>query len=446
MYIGVLSDEVDSNFDLKNDSKFGGDPVWLCGTNSTVFNLKCSTCKKNLTFLFQLSTPYDTYIRVLYIFCCMNSAKCNMNKNNWVCIKGKKKMCENLENIEIVESPINNSSISELNNQKNTEKNDMSIYPMTYNNNNSKENVDSKPTNSLNESIKREDSSIHIINPQPEKLIDWNTLFSKNTKSQNTNGSSLSNCINESLNYANEKIKNDNISYSNKNASKNYNNKCKSVNKNHQMNNKQNELNQINKQTGTNNITLNDVDMDNVKLPCYYISLIEDDEECGNDYLYEKATKMYQSYEKNMNTINEDEELNDNGNMDNGSDKDNVELFENDFNGYVKFYSYLSKNYNQILRYSYKGKFLYIYKHTKKQLKGKNMICSHCKNKLVFELQLFSTFVYQIEKILEKTSNNALKKLLNNFNVGNVIIFTCEKDCVVIDNTYSYEHIEFEIF
>lgn len=102
--------------------------------------------------------------------------------------------------------------------------------------------------------------------------------------------------------------------------------------------------------------------------------------------------------------------------------------------------------YNQILRYSYKGKFLYIYKYTKNQLKGKNMTCSHCKSKLVFELQLFSTFVYQIENILEKKSNNMLKKLLNNFNVGNVIIFTCENDCVAIDNTYSYEHIEFEIF
>ncbi|SBT70713.1 conserved Plasmodium protein, unknown function [Plasmodium malariae] len=61
MYIGLLSHEIDNNFNLKNDSKFGGDPLWLCGKEPTGLNLKCSICKNSLTFLFQISTSYDEY-------------------------------------------------------------------------------------------------------------------------------------------------------------------------------------------------------------------------------------------------------------------------------------------------------------------------------------------------------------------------------------------------
>lgn len=101
MYIGELSNEIDNKFDLKNDSKFGGEPIWIHDKEPTNLNLKCSICKKDLTFLFQLSTSYDEYIRVLYLFCCMNSSKCNMNKNNWVCIKGKQKLVYELTNNDI---------------------------------------------------------------------------------------------------------------------------------------------------------------------------------------------------------------------------------------------------------------------------------------------------------------------------------------------------------
>lgn len=158
---------------------------------------------------------------------------------------------------------------------------------------------------------------------------------------------------------------------------------------------------------------------------------------------------MYEMYENNKNNMKDDDCLykeNENDNDDVNTGNNNEEGFENDLNGCVKFYSYLSKNYNQILRYSYNGKFLYMFKSTKTNIKQKNMICSHCKHKLVFELQLFSTFIYQIEKKLEQKKNHFLKKFINNFNVGNIIIFTCEQDCVSIDDMYSYEHIELEIF
>lgn len=73
-----------------------------------------------------------------------------------------------------------------------------------------------------------------------------------------------------------------------------------------------------------------------------------------------KQKKMYEMYENNKNNMEDDDCLykeNENDNDDVNTGNNNEEGFENDLNGCVKFYSYLSKNYNQILRYSYNGKF-----------------------------------------------------------------------------------------
>ncbi|SOV11838.1 conserved Plasmodium protein, unknown function [Plasmodium gaboni] len=439
MYIGELSNEIDNKFDFKNDSKFGGEPIWINDKEPTNLDLKCSICKKDFTFLFQLSTSYDEYIRVIYLFCCMNSSKCNMNKNNWVCIKGKKKLVHELTNNDIQKN--NNMDESKNMEKKNT---DNLIYNNNYKGNN---------TFSIfsNENTKKEDSILENLNSREEKLIDWNSLFSKKTIDNKKSSSSLfSNSLNEGLNYVKEKYKNDHDT--NKYNNTNINNECfnKHINcdiiKSNNVYNNKKELDTCNDITLE---TLKSTNCNNYHLPCYYISLIEDDEECGKDYLYEKAKKMYEMYENNKNNMEDDDYLykeNDNDNDDVNIDNNNEEGFENDLNGCVKFYSYLSKNYNQILRYSYNGKFLYMFKSTKTNIKQKNMTCSHCKHKLLFELQLFSTFIYQIEKKLEQKKNHFLKKFINNFNVGNIIIFTCEQDCVSIDDMYSYEHIELEIF
>lgn len=439
MYIGELSNEIDNKFDLKNDSKFGGEPIWIHDKEPTNLNLKCSICKKDLTFLFQLSTSYDEYIRVLYLFCCMNSSKCNMNKNNWVCIKGKQKLVYELTNNDIQK---NNNMDESINMEK--KNNGNLIYDNNYKGNN---------TFSIfsNENIKKEDSILENLNSREEKLIDWNSLFSKkNTDNKKSSSSLFSHSLNEGLSYVKEKYKNDHNTnqYNNTNVNNECVNKhinCDAIKSNNGDNNKK-ELDKCNDITLE---TLKSNNCNNYHLPCYYISLIEDDEECGKDYLYEKAKKMYEMYENNKNNMEDDDCLykeNENDNDDVNTGNNNEEGFENDLNGCVKFYSYLSKNYNQILRYSYNGKFLYMFKSTKTNIKQKNMICSLCKHKLVFELQLFSTFIYQIEKKLEQKKNHFLKKFINNFNVGNIIIFTCEQDCVSIDDMYSYEHIELEIF
>ncbi|KAI4839716.1 PDCD2 domain-containing protein [Plasmodium brasilianum] len=451
MYIGLLSHEIDNNFNLKNDSKFGGDPLWLCGKEPTGLNLKCSICKNSLTFLFQISTSYDEYVRVLYFFCCMNSTKCNVNKNSWVCIKGKKKVCDNSNNDIEEKEQKNKLKMLDMYQNESVKKdgvhNSIFFNDTDSNNCSTKEKGKQCVFNFTNENIKKEDVNIEYINSKEEKLIDWNSLFSKSSKDQKLNDSFLGNSIRESLNCINEKYKNGYSSMTSSNiinTYENFNNKydklincsCKMDDNVHELNKHDDKLNpKIYEVTGSSAF----------KLPCYYICIVEDDEEYGKDYLYEKAKKMHETYEHNKHFM-KDEEYIDKEN-DNIDDINNIEeSFENDFNGCVKFYSYLSKNYNQILRYSYNGKFLYMYKSTKFHIKKKTMTCTHCKNKLVFELQLFSTFIYEIEKRLDEKKKNSLKNILNNFNVGNVIIFTCEKDCVIIDNMYLYEHVELEIF
>ncbi|CRH00563.1 conserved Plasmodium protein, unknown function [Plasmodium relictum] len=433
MYIGVLSDEIDNDFDLKNDSKFGGDPLWLCGKEPKNIHLKCTTCKKDLMFLFQLSTSYNEYIRVIYIFCCMNNAKCNMDKRNWVCIKAKKKLLDNSENNEIEDNNLNKLEVrSEKNIKMNSVYNSVSL--------NSKKENEKNMFSLSGENTKKEDTILEKINCREEKLIDWNSLFSNNIKDKKSNVSLFSNSINQSLNNISQKNKNDhNTSFSNVNAYETYHNEYyELINSKTIFDNK----NELNKCDATNDENIKIIHSNNFKLPSYYICLLEEDEEYGKDYLYEKAKKMHEAYERNTHIL-EQEELINKGNDDIDN---NEESFENDFNGCVKFYSSLSKNYNQILRYSYKGKFLYMYKQTKNYIKNKDMTCKHCKSKLVFELQLFSTFIYQIEKKLEKKKNNFLKNIMNNFSVGNIMIFTCEMDCVNIDDKYSFEHIELEIF
>ncbi|GAW81451.1 hypothetical protein, conserved [Plasmodium gonderi] len=447
MYIGVLSDETDNKFDLINDSKFGGDPVWLQGKRPRNFNLKCPTCKSNLTFLFQLSTSYNEYIRTLYMFCCMNSGKCNVNKKNWVCIKGKKKLFENLENNKMREQSSNNNwDVPEICQNENTNENDPQSF--TFLNCCSKINERQPIFDFSNDNMKKEDFVTQNVNCYEEKLIDWNSLFSKSTEKQNWNNSFFSNSINKTLNCVNEKHKN----YCHPAISNSIQRSNKSIVQNQTSDN--NRERELPKPCQMNQTNENIVGGTSYKLPSFYISLIEDDDDdddnaandYGKDYLYEKAKKMQETYEE-CNKQN----MKDNVDLDLGNDNDlddigDVEFFENDFNGCVKFYSYLSKNYNQILRYSYNGKFLYMYKSTKNYIKERTLTCAHCRNKLLFEMQFFSTFVYQIEKKLEEKKISLLDNFLNNFNVGNAIIFTCEKDCVTIDDMYSYEHVELEIF
>ncbi|CRG97881.1 conserved Plasmodium protein, unknown function [Plasmodium gallinaceum] len=433
MYIGVLSDEIDDNFDLKNDSKFGGDPLWLCGKEPANIHLKCTICKKDLIFLFQLSTSYDEYIRIIYIFCCVNSTKCNMDKRNWVCIKAKKKLLDNSEYKKIEDK--NGLNMHEVCSDKNIKIN-------RYCSTSSKKIEDNgKTTFSFSgENTEKEDVFQEKIICRKEKLIDWNSLFSKSVKDEKSNIPLFNYSINKSLNYVNQKNENNhNINSNNINTYETYYDKSYDlINSKITFDNKK----ELNKCYKMNHENVNIIPSNDSKLPSYYIYLVEDDEEYDKDYLYEKAKKMYEMYEHNKHIL-EHEECNNEGNDDIDN---NEESFENDFNGCIKFYSYLSKNYNQILRYSYKGKFLYMHKQTKNYLKGKNMLCAHCKSKLVFELQFFSTFIYQIEKKLQNKENNVLKNIINNFSVGNVIIFSCEMDCVSIDDIYSYEHIELEIF
>ncbi|VWU51031.1 conserved protein, unknown function [Hepatocystis sp. ex Piliocolobus tephrosceles] len=461
MYLGILSHELDNNFDVENDSKFGGDPIWLCAEEPKGLNLKCSSCGKGLTFLFQLSTSYDKYIRVLYIFCCMKNIKCNMNKKNWVCVKGKKEIVDIVEsvnnnNVEILK-PLNNSDVPEVNQNNNIHinSNNKSIFHT-----NDCEEKKQHVFNLLHDkNIKREEIAIQSTNSKEEKLIDWNSLFSNNTKKVKENGSLFSNSISEKLlstNIAQTECY-QHIPVSNANINNNiYSKLITQNNTSHVKENGPNgydKLIKFNKPNKSHNKNVLVTEKNNKKLPSYYICLIEDDEDCGKDYLYEHAKKMYKKYEQSKQNEQSESKLEGeeyintkkNDNSISNSIYDEEECFENDFNGCVKLFSYLSKNYNQILRYSYKGKFLYMYKATKNSLK-KNMICTQCKNKLVFEVQFFSTFVYQIEQKVKAEKNSFLKNMLNNFNVGNVIIFTCEQDCVVIDDMYSYEHIELEIF
>ncbi|SBT73995.1 conserved Plasmodium protein, unknown function [Plasmodium ovale] len=440
MYIGVLSHEVDNKFDLKNDSKFGGSPLWLCGKEPTGLHLECSICKNRLTFLFQLSTSYDEYIRVLYIFCCVRSTKCNMNRNSWVCIKGKKKIFVSLENDDKTPEK-SNSNLDKLEmDQNKCTKKSLSHNSIFSSNGYKEEKGEGNVFGLSNENIKREDTIGHGITSREEKLIDWNSLFSKTAKNKRTNDSIFANSISVSLNLANQKNINDhNVSIRTINTNESGNNKYdRLIKDSHKIYSNENELSTTNKMI---NEKRKGIESDHCNFGSYYILLLEDDEEYGKDYLYEKAKKMHQTYEHNAHIL-EGEETN----AKEKDDTDDKEEFENDFNGCVKFYSYLSKNYNQIIRYSYNGKFLYMHKSTKNRLKGKVTTCAHCENKLVFEVQLFSTFIYQLQKRLDEKENSFSKNFLNNFNVGNVIIFTCEKDCVIIDDMYSFEHVELEIF
>ncbi|CAI7721032.1 hypothetical protein PVIIG_04780 [Plasmodium vivax India VII] len=432
MYIGVLSKKVDSKFDLKNDSKFGGAPVWLHGKEPTNFHLECPTCKNNLTFLFQLSTSYNEYVRVLYLFCCLNSGKCNVNRNSWVCIKGKKKLFQNGGGDQVgPELEINGWDKSEMchNGRANRSDPQKGVFPNCSSTNGRQPIFDFS-----SENIKKEDSLTQGASFMEEKLIDWKSLFSKSATEQKRNNSSLfGNAISASFTGANEKLRGNNSSVVGDNSLLS-------------------EPNGGGKLLGMPQTGQKDenfiVEGTSCNLPTFYISLIEDDgDDCGRgDYLYEKAKKMHETYEqRNRENTEEDADLA----MGNDHDLDDIgdiEFFENDFNGCVKFYSYLSKNYSQILRYSYNGKFLYMYKSTKKYIKGRTMVCAHCGSKLLFEVQFFSTFVYQIERKLEEEKDNLCGNSLNNFNVGNVIIFTCERDCVTVDDMYSYERVELEVF
>ncbi|CAA9988736.1 conserved Plasmodium protein, unknown function [Plasmodium knowlesi strain H] len=432
MYIGVLSKKIDSKFDLKNDSKFGGAPVWLYGKEPTNFNLKCPTCKKDLTFLFQLSTSYNEYVRILYLFCCLNSGKCNVNRNSWICIKGKKKLFQNVGDDEVCPEVGVSSGCAKdemcHNGRGNSNDPQKGVFS-NYNRTNRREPI----FDFSNENIKKEDSLTEGVSFMQEKLIDWKSLFSNKATEQKRNNSLFGNAISATFSGVNQKTRH------NHSPDVGNNPQASEPTRGDELlglsQRRQNEEKFIGEDTS-------------YKLPTFYISLIEDDgDDCGQgDYLYEKAKKMHETYEqRNKENTEEDTDLA----IGNGHDLDDIgeiELFENDFNGCVKFYSYLSKNYNQILRYSYNGKFLYMYKCTKKYIKERTMTCVHCGSKLLFEMQFFSTFVYQIEKKLEEEKDNLSGNLLNNFNVGNVIIFTCERDCVTVDDMYSYEHVELEVF
>ncbi|GAB66962.1 hypothetical protein PCYB_103120 [Plasmodium cynomolgi strain B] len=422
MYIGVLSKKIDNKFDLKNDSKFGGAPVWLYGKEPTNFNLECPTCKNDLTFLFQLSTSYDEYVRILYLFCCLNSGKCNVNKNSWVCIKGKIKLFQNVGGDELgAESGMNGCAIGEMchNGRANQNDPEKGVFP-----NCSRTNRRQPIFDFSNENIKKEDSLTQGVSFMEEKLIDWKSLFSKSaTEQKGNNQSFFGNSISATFSGVNEKPRHNDSSVVADNSQASEPKGGEELLRLPQTRQKKENL----MEEGTN-----------------------DGVDCGHgDYLYEKAKKMHETYEqRNKENREEDTDLSI-GNDHDLDDIGDIEFFENDFNGCVKFYSYLSKNYSQILRYSYNGKFLYMYKSTKKYIKERTMTCAHCGSKLLFEMQFFSTFVYQIERKLEEEEeekDNLSGNLLNNFNVGNVIIFTCERDCVTVDDMYSYERVELEVF
>ncbi|ANQ08707.1 Uncharacterized protein PCOAH_00030730 [Plasmodium coatneyi] len=432
MYIGVLSKKIDTKFDLKNDSKFGGAPVWLYGKEPTNFNLKCPTCKKDLTFLLQLSTSYNEYVRILYLFCCLNSEKCNVNRNSWICIKGKKKLFQNVGGEKVgPEIGINNYCAKDeicYNGRANSNDPERGVFS-----NCSITNRRQPVFDFSSENIKREDSLTENVGFLEEKLIDWKSLFSNNATEQKRNNSLFGNAISATFSGVNGKPRH---------------NHSPVVGNNSQAREPNGGGELLGLQQTTEKREKFIEESTNCKLPTFYISLIEDDaDDCAQgDYLYEKAKKMHETYEqRNKENTEEDADLA----IRNDHDLDDIgdiEFFENDFNGCVKFYSYLSKNYNQILRYCYNGKFLYMYKSTKKYIKERTMMCAHCGGKLLFEMQFFSTFVYQIEKKHEEEKDNLSGNLLNNFNVGNVIIFTCERDCVTVDDMYSYEHLELEVF
>ncbi|EUD68228.1 hypothetical protein C922_01246 [Plasmodium inui San Antonio 1] len=436
MYIGVLSKKIDDKFDLKNDSKFGGAPVWLYGKQPTNFNLECPTCKNDLTFLFQLSTSYNEYVRILYLFCCLNSGKCNVNRNSWVCIKGKKKLFQNRGGDKVgPESWIDGCAKSEIchNGRANLSDPQKGVFP-----NCSRTDWRQSIFDFSSENIKKEDSLTEGVTFMEEKLIDWNSLFSKSaTEEKKRNSSSFGNAISPSFSGVNGKPRH------------NHSPVVEDIFQASEPNGGDELLGPPQMRHKKENF-MEERDR-SCRLPTFYISLIEDDgDDCGRgDYLYEKAKKMHETYEQhNKENMEEDADLVI-GKDHYLDDIGDIEFFENDFNGCVKFYSYLSKNYSQILRYSYNGKFLYMYKSTKKYIKERTMTCAHCGSRVLFEVQFFSTFVYQIEKRLEEEEeekDNLSGNSLTNFNVGNVMIFTCERDCVTVDDMYSYERVELEVF
>ncbi|KJP85562.1 hypothetical protein AK88_01562 [Plasmodium fragile] len=437
MYIGVLSKKTDEKFDLKNDSKFGGAPVWLYGKKPTNFSLECPTCKNDLTFLFQLSTSYNEYVRVLYLFCCLNSGKCNVNKNSWVCIKGKKKLFQNVGGDQVgSELGIDGCVKGEMCHNGRANPNDPQKGVFS---NCSRTNRRQPIFDFSNENIKKEDCVTQDVSFMEEKLIDWKSLFSNSATEQKRNNSFFGNAISASFIGVNEKPRHHDSPVVGNNFQASEPNEGDELLLGMPQTSQEDEklMQEEEEEEGTR-----------YKLPTFYISLIEDDGvDCGQaDYLYEKAKKMHETYEqRNKENTEEDADFAI-GNDHDLDDIGDIEFFENDFNGCVKFYSYLSKNYNQILRYSYNGKFLYMYKSTKKYIKEHTMTCAHCGSKLLFEMQFFSTFVYHIERKLEEEMANLPNNSLNNFNVGNVMIFTCEQDCVTVNDMYSYECVELEVF
>nr|PIL97070.1 programmed cell death protein 2, c-terminal domain-containing protein [Toxoplasma gondii COUG] len=89
-FLGFLGDRVPPEDTTRacEISQLGGKPRWLTAEPPDTAPFKCRGCGADLDLVCQLSTPYSTNWRSLYLFGCHRTSACSLDAANWVALRG----------------------------------------------------------------------------------------------------------------------------------------------------------------------------------------------------------------------------------------------------------------------------------------------------------------------------------------------------------------------
>ncbi|PFH32450.1 programmed cell death protein 2, c-terminal domain-containing protein [Besnoitia besnoiti] len=177
-------------------------------------------------------------------------------------------------------------------------------------------------------------------------------------------------------------------------------------------------------------------------LPAFFIEVDEEpmEESTAQTRLDKRARELWTDYQsRDDNTLAQEDEA-DRAFLGGGAFQ-NEEYEAAEDKVLLAFQRRLSRSPQQIIRYSFGGKPLWIHRPANNTATGatEHPRCERCGAKRVFEMQLMPTLIHTVKQRCHKMDHTLLKNGVSP-NWGTVAVFTCSEDCVR-DRTYQQEFL-----